>query len=217
PTVFDIVDADLPDRLAPYVDADDVEHLTTLVRRANPDATASEVLFTVATARTYWRDSVLQTERKAAQAAAGGAPVWSYRVTWRTPVEGGRRISPHNLDLPFVFDNVEHAAAIVGPPTTATAAMARAMSRSWLAFARHGNPAAAADVDASDADATDAGGADAVAAVGSWSPYDLDRRTVLHFDVPPAAVDDPFRDERLAMERYETQQTRGILHRRTQP
>jgi len=204
PTVFDIVDADLPARLAPYVEADDVERLTTFVRRANPTASAAEVLFTVATARGYWRDSVLQTEAKAAQAAVGGAPVWSYRVLWRSPVEGGRRVSPHNLDLPFVFDNVEHAEAVVGPPSAATTAMARAMSRSWLAFARHGDPAAA-----------DADGADD--AVGSWPSYDLDRRTVLHFDVPPVAVDDPFRDERLAMERYETQQARGgVLHRRPQ-
>ena len=40
----------------------------------------------------------------------------------------------------------------------------------------------------------------------------------MHFDVPPVAVDDPFRDERLAMERYETQQAGGgVLHRRERP
>ena len=72
--------------------------------------------------------------------------------------------------------------------------MAEAMSESWLAFARTGDPNNAA--------------------VPAWRPYDLDHRTVMHFDVPPVAVDDPHRDERLFMERYESQQARvGVLHR----
>jgi para-nitrobenzyl esterase len=191
PTTFDLEDADLPARLERYVPADDVEELVDLVRRSSPGASASEVFFTIATARGYWLDSVLQTERKAAQ---GGAPVWSYRLLWRTPVEGGRRISPHSLDLPFVFDNVDVAADMVGEPTAATAAMADAMSESWLAFARTGDPTNAV--------------------VPDWAPYDLDRRTVLHFDTESRAVQDPHREERLAMARYATQQARGrVLHR----
>jgi para-nitrobenzyl esterase len=194
PTTYDITEAELPDRLARFVEPDDVEHLVGLVRAAVPDAPAPEVFFTVATARGYWHDSVLQTERKAEQAAAGGAPVWSYRLLWRTPVEGGRKITPHNLDLPFVFDNVAGAEHIVGPATEATAAMAEAMCESWLAFARTGDPNNAA--------------------VPDWRPYDLASRTVMHFDVPPIAVDDPFPGERLAMARYDTQQASGgVLHR----
>lgn len=191
PTSFAITDDDLPVRLERYVPAEDVADLVALVRRSSPDASASEVFFTLATARGYWLDSVLQAERKAAQDAA---PVYSYRVLWRTPVEGGRRLSPHSLDLPFVFDNVEVAPDMVGPPTDETAVMAEAMSASWLAFARTGDPNNSA--------------------VPAWAPYDLDRRTVMHFDVPPVAVDDPHRDERLAMSRYDTQQARGrVLHR----
>jgi para-nitrobenzyl esterase len=194
PTAFDIVQADLPARLERYVDAADVPSLVETVRRSSPGASASEVFFTIITARGYWLDSVLQTERKAAQAAGGGAPVWSYRLLWRTPVEGGRRVTPHSLDLPFVFDNVAVAPDMVGPPTEETAAMAEAMSESWIAFARTGDPNNAA--------------------VPSWAPYDLERRTVVHFDVPPVAVDDPHQDERIAMSRYDTQQARGrVLHR----
>jgi para-nitrobenzyl esterase len=191
PTSFDITDDDLPVRLERYVPAEDVADLVALVRRSSPGASAAEVFFSLATARGYWLDSVLQTERKAAQAAA---PVYSYRLLWRTPVEGGRRLSPHSLDLPFVFDNVDVAGDMVGPPTEETAAMAAAMSESWLAFARSGDPNNPA--------------------VPAWAPYDLERRTVMHFDVPPAAVEDPHRDERLAMSRYDTQQARGrVLHR----
>ena len=72
--------------------------------------------------------------------------------------------------------------------------MADVMSESWLAFVRTGDPNNAA--------------------VPEWRPYDLERRTVMHLDVPPVAVDDPFPEERLAMARYETQQARGgVLHR----
>jgi para-nitrobenzyl esterase len=113
---------------------------------------------------------------------------------WRTPVEGGRRITPHSLDLPFVFDNVATTEHMVGPPSPDTAAMADAMSESWLAFARTGDPDNPS--------------------IPRWSPYALDTRTVMHLDVPPVAVDDPHRDERLVMERYPTQQLGGVLHRR---
>ena len=191
PSAFTITDADLPGRLERYVDAADVPDLVATVRRSVPDASASEVFFTIITARGYWLDSVLQTERKA---RLGAAPVYSYRLMWRTPVEDGRRITPHSLDLPFVFDNVAVARDMVGEPTDATGAMAEAMSESWIAFARTGDPNNSA--------------------VPRWDPYDLDRRTVMHFDVPPVAVDDPHREERLAMGRYDTQQARGrVLHR----
>ena len=85
----------------------------------------AEAFFKITTARGYWLDSVIQTERKAAQA---GAPVWSYRLMWRSPVEDGRRITPHSLDLPFIFDNVQGAGRIMGPGTAQTAAMTIAMS-----------------------------------------------------------------------------------------
>jgi para-nitrobenzyl esterase len=190
PSTLDLDEAGLADRLARHLPADDVDDLVGLVRRSSPDASASEVYFTLTTARGYWLDSLLQTERKAAQ---HGAPVWSYRLVWRTPVEGGRRFTPHSSDLPFVFDNVAEAPDMVGDPTDETAALARAMSGAWLAFARTGDP---------NGDH-----------VPHWAPYDLDRRAVLHFDVEPTAVDDPHRDERLAMSRYPTQQLGGVLHR----
>jgi para-nitrobenzyl esterase len=191
PATFTITDDELGERLSRFVHARDVPALIETVRRSSPGAGAPEVLFTLATARGYWLDSVLQTERKARQA---GAPVWSYRLMWRTPVEGGRRITPHSLDLPFVFDNVAVAPDMVGEPTDETAALATAMSEAWIAFARSGDPN--------------------TAALPRWAPYDLERRTVMHFDAAPEAVEDPHRDERLALSRYETQQARGrALHR----
>jgi para-nitrobenzyl esterase len=114
---------------------------------------------------------------------------------WRTPVEGGRRITPHSLDLPFVHDNVSKAEHMVGPATAETAAMTEAICESWLAFARTGDPNNAA--------------------IPAWSPYDLDRRPVMLFDVPACLADDPQRDERIAMQAYPTQQMGRTLHRQS--
>jgi para-nitrobenzyl esterase len=192
PETFSLTEAGLAEKLKAFLPAEDIAEITEVFRRSSPQANPSELFFKIITARGYWRDSVIQTERKAAQ---GVAPVWSYRVMWRTPVEGGRRITPHNTDLPFMFDNVSKGPAIVGPGTDETAAMARSMSESWLAFARTGDPNNEA--------------------IPTWTPYDLKRRTVMLFDVPSQALEDPHREERLAMERYPTQQLGRTLHRQT--
>jgi para-nitrobenzyl esterase len=192
PTLFDLDEAGLAQCLAEFVPAADVAELIAVFRRTSPEATPSELFFKITTARGYWRDSVIQTERKAEQ---GGAPVWSYRVMWRTPIEDGRRMTPHSTDLPFVFDNVSKAATMVGPADAETAAMAEAMSETWLTFARTGNPNNPA--------------------IPEWAPYDLERRTVMLFDTPCVAAEDPHREERLVMDRYPTQQLGRTLHRQT--
>jgi para-nitrobenzyl esterase len=190
-STFSLDEASMADRLARYLPAEDVADVVAVFRHESPGASPSELFFKIITARGYWRDSVIQTDLKAAQ---GVAPVWSYRLMWKTPVEGGRRITPHSLDLPFVFNNVARAAHMVGDPTRETAAMAEQMSRAWLAFACTGDPN---------------GGA-----LPEWRPYDLERRTVMLLDVPPRAAEDPHHAERLAMERYPTQQLGRVLHRR---
>ena len=180
---FTLDEPTMTERLGRYVPHADVPGLVEVFRRESPAASPSELFFKIASARGYWRDSVLQTERKAEQT---GAPVYAYRLTWRTPIEGGRRMTPHSLDLPFAFDNVGKGRAMVGEPTDDTRALAHAISEAWLAFARSGDPNHAA--------------------LPRWQPYDLVKRPVMLFDVPPRAAEDPQRDERLAMERYETQQ-----------
>jgi para-nitrobenzyl esterase len=53
------------------------------------------------------------------------------------------------------------------------------MSRAWVAFARSGNPNHAA--------------------IPQWKPYSLNERPTMIFDNECRAVNDPFRDERLAV------------------
>jgi para-nitrobenzyl esterase len=189
-STFALDDATLAERLVRFVPSDDVAGLIELFARHSPGASPAEIFFKITTARGYWLDSLIQTERKA---ALRRAPVYSYRLMWRTPVEGGRRITPHSLDLPFVFDNVGKAREMVGAPSEQTAAMADCMSESWLAFARNGDPNNPA--------------------IPAWRPYDLQRRSVMLFDVPPTAADDPDAEERVAMMKYPSQQLGRMLHR----
>ena len=100
-------------------------------------------------------------------------------------------MSPHTLDLPFMFDNVDKPDHVAGRPSADTAALAEAMSESWLAFARRGDPNNSQ--------------------VPPWAPYGLERRTEMLFDAPTRAVDDPFPQERAAFSDVPTQQLGGGL------
>jgi para-nitrobenzyl esterase len=111
--------------------------------------------------------SIQLAERKAAQ---GGAPVWMYYLTWETPVAGGVLKSPHTLDIPFMFSNVDRAVALTGDGPGARA-LETQMAESWIAFARSGDPNNPA--------------------VPRWPPYDAEARATLVFDKPPRVVNDP--------------------------
>ncbi len=56
-----------------------------------------------------------------------------YRLTWNTPVDGGKWKSPHALDIPLVFDN-DAARSMTGSGPVQDR-LATQMSEAWLAFA----------------------------------------------------------------------------------
>jgi para-nitrobenzyl esterase len=127
----------------------------------------------------FRRDIVTQMERKAEQAAAGGAPVYAYYLTWPTPVADGKFLSPHVLDVPFVFDNLEVARELVGDGPEQNRLRNR-MVGAWTAFARTGTP--------SHND------------LPEWTPFDLNTRATMVFDDECRLVSDPRREQRLAVE-----------------
>jgi para-nitrobenzyl esterase len=100
-------------------------------------------------------------ERKAAQ---GAAPVFMYMLTWETPVSRGRLRSPHAVEIPLVFDNVEKARNFVGCGDDPQL-VAEQMAEAWLAFARTGDP--------------------------GWSAYEPERRATMMFNVQSAVAYDP--------------------------
>ena len=110
--------------------------------------------------------SVTLADRKAKQRA----PVYMYYLVWETPVGNGVFKSPHTLDMPFMFNNVDKSVAITGESTEARI-LENQMSSSWIAFARTGDPSNPA--------------------VGSWTPYTAKQRATMIFDVTPGIQNDP--------------------------
>jgi para-nitrobenzyl esterase len=108
------------------------------------------------------------------------APVFVYRFGWRSPVRGGALRSMHGMELPFVFDHPERFEVLVGAGGERRG-LARDMSAAWVAFARTGNPNHAG--------------------LPRWDPWTPTRRSTMVFDRVTAAVDDPWGEERRAIER----------------
>lgn len=172
PKAFALNWEELPARLKPHIGELDPAPIIAGMRKAHPQADASEVFFQIATFRNYRSTAITQAERKA---AAAGAPVWMYRLDWLTPVDDGKWKTPHALEIAFVFDNVAKSTSIAGSGP-AQQRMADLMSEAWLAFARTGDPA--------------------TKALPKWPAYDVQRRATMIFDAPPRVVDDPDGAER---------------------
>ncbi|WP_375289202.1 carboxylesterase/lipase family protein [Qipengyuania sp.] len=177
PENFALTWEELPAKLKAFTGDADVEELIAGMRAAHPDCDASDVFFQVATFRNYRGTALLQAERKSAQAA----PVYMYRLDWKTPVEGGRLETPHALDIAFVFDNVARSTSFTGPETSETKRMADLMADAWIAFARTGNPN--------------------TPALPAWPSYDVPGRATMIFDIDPQVVRDPDSAERELLQR----------------
>jgi para-nitrobenzyl esterase len=150
--------------------------LVAALRRAYPDYSDTHLYAAVGTATGMWGNSIRLAERKAAQ---GAAPVWMYLLTWETPVAKGRLRSPHAIEIPLVFDNVEKARNFVGRGEEPEA-MARQMSAAWLAFARSGDPS--------------------TPALPAWPAYDAAKRATMIFDLESRVADDPLSEVRRVLQ-----------------
>jgi para-nitrobenzyl esterase len=70
---------------------------------------------------------------------AKAAPVYVYLFAWEAPVLDGMFKSMHCLEIPFVFNSIDHAQYHTGAGPEAYALAAK-VSRAWVQFARTGNP-----------------------------------------------------------------------------
>ncbi len=181
PGIHEIDEAGLRQRLTATMPAAHIDEAIRVFKASTPSGSASEMFFKITSWRSYIRNATLMAERRA-QLNGPDNPTWMYQVTWRSPVEGGRRFAQHSSDLPFMFDNVARGARFTGPPSPATQVMADSMAGAWLAFAHRGDPQHPG--------------------LPAWPPYDLENRSVMQFDAPPRLASDPYRSERLFMERY---------------
>lgn len=104
-------------------------------RQRTPKAVPFDLWSRIATSRV--RDAaVRQASLKSRQ---GGAPVWLYLFSWRTPVLDGRPRAFHCLDIPFVFDNTDRCDHMTGGGPDARK-LGQAMADTWVQFARSGDP-----------------------------------------------------------------------------
>jgi para-nitrobenzyl esterase len=143
-----------------------------------PKYSAVDVFFAAVTASRSWRGQLIEAERRAAQPAAQ-AHTWVYELDWRTPIDGGKWGAPHTLDIPLMFDTTAAAERMTGDGAEARR-LAAQMSSTLIAFARTGNPNHAG--------------------LPKWSPYSLERRETMSFDVPSRLVNDPRGNERRLVE-----------------
>jgi len=112
------------------------------------------------------------------RASLGRGPVYLYYFKWETPVQGGRLKSPHTMEIPFAFDNVKISARLTGGGAEAMA-LADKLSDTWIAFARTGNPN--------------------TPKLPHWPAFNLSDRATMVIDNTSEVVNDPLREQRMAM------------------
>lgn len=74
-----------------------------------------------------------------AKANTRTAPVYLYNFVWKVPVDAGIWASPHTVDIPFAFGNVETARMMTGPGPGPIKVSHNLMS-AFVGFARTGDP-----------------------------------------------------------------------------
>lgn len=151
---------------------DDGDHIYDLFRKNRPHATPRELYFTISA---FPSNAHLQAERKAALAKA---PAFLYQIRWRTPVGGRRRLAPDCIEIPFAMQNYWQLPEMVGTGPKLQP-LADKTSGAWVAFARSGNPNHAG--------------------IPKWAAYNANDRATMHIDNEWKLVNDPDREERLAM------------------
>lgn len=152
------------------------DHIVAIYRKGRPKASNLDLALILETDVSGFRTGTdTQALRKA---ALGRAPVYMYRFAWYSPVGGGRLRAMHCMDIPFVFDHVDACSVIVGNGADRQA-LADAMSGAWAAFARAGNPNHKG--------------------IPLWQPFTSEQRATMVFNKESRLVNDPYRDERLAV------------------
>lgn len=177
PTWPTMDETSLEKRVAMMVGPDRTAEAIALYRAKAPQDKPMHLFTSIMTDQIFTHSSIVLAERRVAQ---GKAPVYMYKVNWETPVLDGKLRSPHAVELPFVFDNVDVSAGLVGSGP-AQQQMADLMSSAFAAFARTGNPD--------------------VTGHPHWPPYALSERSTFIFDLPPRVESDPNHDFRVFWEK----------------
>ena len=178
-------DGDLRERLAGVLpgDAPSPGDAAREFERALGDRSAArsprEIWSAFQTARVFHVPSARLAE---AQHEGGGA-VHSYLITWRAPALRRALGACHAIEIPFVFGNESNPLARPLSGLSGDGArFGRRLQRSWLAFARSGNPAHHR--------------------LPTWTRYRPDQRATMILGRECQLADAPLDDERRLLERW---------------
>jgi para-nitrobenzyl esterase len=119
-----------------------------------------------------WRNAALEQARK--QHARGGAPVYSYWLTYAGDHFDGALGCSHCQDIPFAFDNIALADQRTGN-TPEAHHLAALVSQAFVNFAATGNPSQPGL---------------------AWTPYDPAKVQTMVFDRAAHVVNDPAAEAR---------------------
>jgi para-nitrobenzyl esterase len=178
PELFSLNEEEMKAKLKAYLhltDESKLDGLITAYRKARPKASPSDIYFAVTTDAAFRMDAVTQAERKAAQHAA---PAYMYLFAWPSPVMDGKLKAGHTLEIPFVFDNIDKVPGWIGTGPDLQP-LADKISSTWVAFARSGDPNHPG--------------------LPHWPAYDINTRATMILDKEYRVVNDPGKEERLAM------------------
>jgi para-nitrobenzyl esterase len=168
---------------ATHADDAEVDKLIAIYRKGRPNA--SDIDLSEIIASDGFRSPViLEGERKAAQPA----PVYMYYFTWKSPVRDGKLKAFHTLEIPFALANVDAAKSMTGSGADRYPLQEK-MSGAWAAFARTGNPN--------------------YKGLPKWPAFTTDERATMILDNQCKVVNDPYREERLALAATTRPPTRG--------
>ena len=174
PAAFSLNDTDMRARIGKIL-GDKADAMIALYRKLNPGASPSDIFFLIASDYRYGAPTMIAAQRRA---ALGKVPVYLYYFTWETPVQGGRLKSPHTMEIPFAFDNVQISKRMTGGGPEAMA-LADKVSDAWIAFARTGDPN--------------------TPKLPHWPAYDAKDRATMVINNVSKVVNDPLREQRIAM------------------
>lgn len=150
------------------------EEVNDAFRADRPDLNDGQLMMATATSTAFTMPAIRFSEALSSQ----GSPVWMYQFLLPSNQLDGRMGSPHAMELPFMFGNLDGEPALLDPSTDRQAyeELAAQMQDAWIAFARTGDPS--------------------TEALGPWPMYDETTRSTMMFGLDSAVASDPFAVER---------------------
>ncbi len=155
-------------KVAQRLAGSDGDNVLAMYRDEDPHATPFIINARMITDTSFRRGAIAMAERKAMQAASGGAPVWMYLWTAPSPAFGGRYGATHGIDVSSSMHDTRFP--LMGQTADALR-LADQIASVWVSMAANGSPNNKY--------------------LPQWQPYDTKTRTTMVFGSPSNPVNDP--------------------------